>query len=151
MDNLPQLRDIHLPEDGVSIFPLAYGWWGILIAVFLVYLAAIFFVWLRRASAKIYARHLLADANDDNPVRAATQMSEILRRICVRKYPDAVALSGKKWIEFLNSKSKLQIDDEAAKLLNDAPFAREGDVRYQKDKLYRLRQFCYVWIGENLW
>ena len=27
-DNLPELRDIHLP-DGVSAFPLAYGWWVI--------------------------------------------------------------------------------------------------------------------------
>ena len=31
MDNLPELRDIHLPSDGVSIFPLAYGWWGLLL------------------------------------------------------------------------------------------------------------------------
>ena len=27
--NLPELRDIHLPE-GVSAFPPAYGWWVIL-------------------------------------------------------------------------------------------------------------------------
>lgn len=26
MDNLPELRDIHVP-DGVSAFPPAYGWW----------------------------------------------------------------------------------------------------------------------------
>ena len=31
-DNLPELRDIHLP-DGVSAFPPAYGWWVVLLAI----------------------------------------------------------------------------------------------------------------------
>ena len=31
-NNLPELRDIHLP-DGVSAFPPAYGWWVILATI----------------------------------------------------------------------------------------------------------------------
>ena len=34
MDNLPNLRDIHIP-DGVSAFPPAYGWWVMLLALLL--------------------------------------------------------------------------------------------------------------------
>ena len=33
-DNLPELRDIHLPE-GISAFPPAYGWYVITIAIIL--------------------------------------------------------------------------------------------------------------------
>ena len=36
-DNLPELRDIHLP-DGVSAWPPAYGWWVMLAAVIAIFL-----------------------------------------------------------------------------------------------------------------
>ena len=31
MNNLPEIRDIQIP-DGVSFFPVAYGWWVVLAA-----------------------------------------------------------------------------------------------------------------------
>ena len=33
MDNLPELRDIHLPSTDISVFPLAYGWWLVLATI----------------------------------------------------------------------------------------------------------------------
>ena len=58
-DNLPELRDIHLPSGDISFFPLAYGWWvlaGVLAAVVLL-------AWLTRfllqRSKKRYALKLL--------------------------------------------------------------------------------------------
>ena len=150
MDNLPLLRDIHLPQDGVSIFPLAYGWWAILGAVLLLYLLFKLCILIKKTSAKIYARHLLQPLKNDYSVRSVVQMSEILRRICVRKYPEAVAYTGQSWIDFLNSKSKNKLDEHLAELLNNAPFVREDDKEYQAENIDRLWQFCYLWIGENL-
>lgn len=58
MDNLPELRDIHLP-DGVSVFPPAYGWWVILGGVVLAFVLAEIFILVRRKSKKLYALRLL--------------------------------------------------------------------------------------------
>ena len=62
MDNLPELRDIHVP-DGVSAFPPAYGWWVVLAGVVALFLLAELFLILRRASKKLYARRLLQKHN----------------------------------------------------------------------------------------
>ena len=56
--NLPELRDIHLP-DGVSLFPPAYGWWVILGSVLLLLALIELFLILRRKSKKRYALYLL--------------------------------------------------------------------------------------------
>ena len=80
-DNLPELRDIHLPSGDISFFPLAYGWWvlaGVLAA-------AVLLAWLTRfllqRSKKRYALKLLAAARRPD-LGSAVRMSEILRRIC---------------------------------------------------------------------
>lgn len=86
--NLPELRDIHLPE-GVSAFPPAYGWWVILGGILLLLLLTELFLIVRRKSKKRYALYLLAHVRQENAVAAALQMSEILRRICVYKYKEA--------------------------------------------------------------
>lgn len=104
-DNLPELRDIHLPSGDISFFPLAYGWWvlaGVLAA-------AVLLAWLTRfllqRSKKRYALKLLAAARRPD-LGSAVRMSEILRRICVYKYKTAAALFGMEWIEFLNRHAK---------------------------------------------
>lgn len=67
-DNLPELRDIHLP-DGVSAFPPAYGWWVIL-ALIIGFLLLYYLVRLARIkSKKLYALHLLENINCNNSLR----------------------------------------------------------------------------------
>ena len=50
--NLPELRDIHLP-DGVSPFPPAYGWWVILGSVLLLLVLTELFLIIRRKSKNV--------------------------------------------------------------------------------------------------
>ena len=145
MDNLPELRDIHVP-DGVSAFPPAYGWW-VVVALFLL---AELFLLLRRASKKLYARRLLQNITSSSPVNAAVQMSEILRRICVYKYPEAAALSGRAWLDFLNAHAGTALSGQAAELLINAPYVPADTESYRSADLEALRRFCYAWIGENL-
>lgn len=150
MDNLPELRDIHLPDDEISFFPLAYGWWGILL---LVVAFVVFFklcLWARKTSAAIYARKLLKELKDDRSMSSVVKISEILRRICVRRYPQAVSLYGDNWIKFLNSRSKKQLDGDIAELLKNAPFMNINSVSVDIKKYQELWNFCYEWIGENL-
>ena len=90
-DNLPELRDIHLPSEGVSAFPLAYGWYVLILALIGLWLLWRGFLILRRKSKKRYAFRLLS-AYPQNNIESAVQMSNLLRRICVLKFPQATAL-----------------------------------------------------------
>jgi hypothetical protein len=149
MDNLPELRDIHLPIGGVSVFPPAYGWWVILLlAVFLLLL-----IWLVRLmmqkSKKRYALEFL-DKEPHNDITSAINMSGILRRICIYKYSHAVTLFGKDWIDFLNAHGKRQISGKTAQLLIDAPYINKESKTYSFLDINDLYYFCKSWIEENL-
>ena len=150
MDNLPELRDIHLPLEKISAFPPAYGWW--LIVLVIAGLIALYYaaVVIRRTSAKIYARYLLKNLQNKNTLLTAVKISELLRRICIRKYPQAVGLSDKEWINFLNAKTKHPLQEKAAELLKNAPFMPQDSLLFEADDVKDLWNFCYHWIGENL-
>lgn len=150
MDNLPELRDIHLPLNDVSLWPLAAGWWYLLSAVILFALIIKLYLWLRRKSKKIYACYLLNKKSADNTASSAVQMSELLRRICVSRYPDAVSYSGQKWIDFLNEHSKEKLDVQTSELLVSAPYAPEDSRLFSVENIKNLRNFCRNWIGANL-
>ena len=147
MDNLPELRDIHIPQ-GVSFFPPAYGWRVILFGALAVVILFQVAKTLRRKSKKRYALKLIDDIPVGNAVEAALQMSEILRRICVYKYKSAAAIFGKEWMDFLNKKSSVKLEGEAAELLMNAPYM--GKDAFGLEQVHELKAFCKSWIGENL-
>lgn len=146
--NLPELRDIHLPE-GVSPFPPAYGWWVILALIALLIVAHKIYNQRLKKSKKRYALQLLMQMPANN-LKTAAEMSEILRRICVYKYYQATTLFGKEWIDFLNLHSKKQLNGKAAQLLIDAPYINHKSKNYSSEDVTKLRDFCQNWIGENL-
>lgn len=150
MDNLPELRDIHLPSEDVSIFPLAYGWWYVLLGIVLSVGCFYIIRLIRRTSALLYARHLLKSLKNENSISSAVKMSEILRRVCVRKYPEAVALADSQWIDFINSKTKKPIKGKVAELLKNAPFIPQDSQMFSPADVADLWLFCAHWIGENL-
>ena len=149
-NNLPELRDIHLPDADISWWPIAYGWWVILLGLVLAALMFEVFVYLRRKSKKRYALRLLDNVMSANIIAAAAQSSEILRRICVFKYPKATALFGQEWIAFLNSHAPKPLPKKAAELLLNAPYIGENSQTYSENDLRDLQKFCQSWIGENL-
>lgn len=148
-DNLPELRDIHLPQ-GVSPFPVAYGWWLVLAGIILVILMIQFALYLRRYSKSRYALKLLRNISTMNAVFAAEQMSEILRRICVFKYKDATTLLGKDWLDFLNAHSKQELRGRPAELLINAPYIQQDSQTYTQEDAKVLQEYCQKWIGDNL-
>jgi len=148
-DNLPELRDIHIP-DGVSIFPLAYGWWVIALIIVGVIGAVYLTMFLRRKSKKLYALYLLKNLTLESPIKAAALMSKILRRICVYKYHEGVGLSGDDWAEFLLAHTKEKLSNRGRALLLDAPYMPEDAKDFTAEDAKDLRLFCFAWIGENL-
>lgn len=148
-DNLPELRDIHLPI-GVSIWPPAYGWGVILLSLIVIFVLIQVFLFLRRKSKKIYAQNLLKSIDTDNIVISAQNISEILRRICIYKYKKAATLFGKDWINFLNQHSKKPLSEKSAQLLNTAPYISTDTKVFETKDVEELAEFCKNWIGENL-
>lgn len=149
MDNLPELRDIHIP-DGVSVFPPAYGWWVMLFALLFMAFLYQFIKIYRYRSKKLYALRLLNNIRHDNVVENAKEMSELLRRICVLKYPQAATVFGQKWIDFLNAHNSKTLDAKTSALLVEAPYMPLSTVKYDMEDAESLRRFCQQWIGENL-
>lgn len=148
-DNLPELRDIHLP-DGVSVFPLAYGWWVIVLSIIGAIVLIKIILYLRRKSKKRYALKLINTIAEGNPVMAAKQSSEILRRICVLKYPKAATLYGQDWLDFLHLHCRKKLNEAEAGLLLNAPYMDENAKGYGAKEIKEIKQFCISWIGENL-
>lgn len=149
MNNLPEIRDIHIP-DGVSVFPLAYGWWVVLSVIIV---CTVCFWAIRKAiktSRKYYALKKLKEINIENPITAAIKISELLKRICISKYKNASALYGNEWIDFLNKHATVKLIGNAANLLIYAPFIGEKSNTYTTKEIDELKHFTQIWIGENL-
>ena len=64
-DNLPELRDIHFPQDTISIWPLAYGWWLILSVILFMAAGIYLFRLYRTKSKKLYAIKLLDSLSNE--------------------------------------------------------------------------------------
>ncbi|MCG6872679.1 MAG: DUF4381 domain-containing protein [Gammaproteobacteria bacterium] len=110
MNPLEQLRDIHLPA-AIPWWPLAPGWWllgGLLLAGLL-----LGWRWWRRTKAPrpllVAARGELAGIErryraEPRPDRLARELSELLRRVCVVRYPraDSAGLTGDPWLALLD-------------------------------------------------
>lgn len=107
MQNLP-LRDIHLPEP-VGIWPLAIGWWSLILLTVL--LSSLFvWWWLHRRNTvpvvKLALRELatLETLAGLSPEDSCRRLSILLRRVCLSLYPrETVAgLTGEDWLAFLD-------------------------------------------------
>ncbi|HHC74029.1 MAG TPA: DUF4381 domain-containing protein [Thiothrix sp.] len=102
------LRDIHLP-DPISWWPLAWGWWLLIIAA-LCFLTLIT-LWLLRRSKKtkniakpvLFMQTLNALKTEKQAPIFATKLSALLKHSAVYYYgQQAAGLSGEAWLAFLD-------------------------------------------------
>ena len=112
------LKGLQLPE-AVSWWPLAPGWWLLLIilivAIPLLMLTAVR-LW-RRNSDKRQAKQLLNSAYsqwlaDQNQQQLILQVNTVLKRFCRQRFPEAVSLSEQRWTEFLNKSAGIPLFTE---------------------------------------
>ena len=105
------IRDLHLPAE-IGWWPLAPGWWGV-IAVLVVLLLLLLRFSMRRFAANNARRVALkqielarADyAEDQNIVKLAARLSELLRRTMLAYAPrkDVAGLTGSEWEAWLDT------------------------------------------------
>lgn len=147
MDNLPELRDIHLPEE-IGLFPLGYG--TIVLMVFIVCLIALlpYFRHLYLQSKKKYAFDILNALQEQN-MQSVCKISELLRRICKIKHKKAIALFGPAWIDFLNQTAAKKLSDSQIKILINAPYAPET-LNIPEQDFNAVKDFAKTWVEANL-
>ncbi|OUR65205.1 hypothetical protein A9Q73_08555 [Bermanella sp. 47_1433_sub80_T6] len=102
MNPLDQLKDIHLPAD-VSLWPLAWPWW--ILIILLVALPTLA-VYLRRKNR--WRRQALQQLNNieiANKNICIQQCNRLLKQVALYRFGQpCAALSGEPWLEFLDSK-----------------------------------------------
>ncbi len=131
MDEQLPLRDLHLP-DPIGWWPLAPGWWFILL---LVATALGYLTWRtyqrwrhnapRRFALRQLARYEAEYLEHRNPVVLGKQLSELLRRGMLAYAPrDEVAgLTGDSWLQWLDSGMPLPyFYTEGGKSLLELPY-----------------------------
>lgn len=112
-DPLTQLRDIHLPE-AVGLWPLATGWWLLLVLFMLLLTLLLRHLWrrmrrrrYRKLAVGALAAHYQGFQQDGDKAAYISASQEILRRAALQRYRDKRALiaplSGRAWISFLDS------------------------------------------------
>jgi hypothetical protein len=152
---LSQMEDIR-DLDTISMFPLAPGWYGLLV-VFLLFIAAGYAVQLirekRENSWRGDALRNLAALDErlrpDTARDVAAELSAMLRRIAIKKHSRAecAGLEGKAWLKWLNLHDPQQFDWESrGKLLTEAPYAPPG-AKLPPDRIRPMIEAAKHWVN----
>jgi hypothetical protein len=152
-DALSGLRGYHLPEP-VSWWPPAPGWWLLALLALLTALALLAVAW-RRYRHRAALRAALAeldslgrDHGDADPAALARQLSRLLRRFALTRYPrhEVAGLSGDDWLRFLDAHGGGKAFTEGAgRLLKEAPYRPAGDSSAFRE----LAALARSWVLHN--
>jgi len=147
-DLLSQLQDIHTPEQ-IGNWPLAWGWWLVIILsfLFICFIGFSVYRFFKKRQAKKHALKLLNQVTpSQNPILAVQTVNNILKRVvlayCDR---DQVAnLNGDKWALWLNDNghNSVNIDQEFVLLAYQANCSAEQATEYLKQSK--------AWINKSL-
>jgi hypothetical protein len=134
-----QLQDIHLPESA-SIWPLALGWWILLVMIILMATWLILKA-LKRAKQKKYQRKILGKfksleqklKNDPSNATVA-EINTLLRQLAITYYSRAeiASLTGGDWLHFLDESGDTQdFSRGAGRILIEAPYQLDRQLDKQ--------------------
>lgn len=142
------LQDIHLP-DGISLFPLAYGWYLLTLLIILL-LALIFLVryyrtrtWLKRTSKTQLKRSYQQYQSEHNPLAYSQRTLLLIKQICALKYPQAMPLSGEALGEFLQQTDAC-FSPSSLWALTQGLYQKEPTLDVEQ-----LHQDCLRWVRRH--
>ncbi|GGG56442.1 hypothetical protein GCM10011403_11980 [Pseudohongiella nitratireducens] len=151
-DALSQLRDIHMPADTTGFWPLAPGWWALIVLL----LALMGWLLWRYIKKQQLQRHINAalkeldrcretwlqqaalaakgsPATDQNAARLdyVNGVNAVLRRVALLHFPASTvaSLNGKAWANFIAAQDRRNnLSEEQSKALAHGRFARQIDI-----------------------
>ena len=111
-NSLANLKDLQLPE-AVSVFPLAPGWYGVIIIMVLLMLALSYWQMRRLAHQRKVASivellTLIEQQNSSSGTQLLAEVAILLKRVAREKFPEQQPqnLFGEPWLQFLDSSGK---------------------------------------------
>ncbi|KTD22740.1 Uncharacterised protein [Legionella lansingensis] len=149
---LKQLHDIHLPHV-VGWWPLAPGWYVLLVVVVFVAAMLTYLGYRRHANLrpKKEALRLLASyekeyMQEKNSQLSSIKISELLRRVALVYFPrsQVAGVQGRRWLDFLNATAKGVNFDEVSDLLLELPYQSASRV-----DLKPLFDLARAWIKQR--
>lgn len=149
-DPLAQLHDIVLPQ-AVGWWPLAWGWWVLLIIVVSTS-ATLIFLWRRNRQRERYRKAALAELDkifqayqlDTNVARYLQELSILLRRTAISAQPARfpVDIKGHNWLLWLEAQcpeAKTEFSTGIGQILLTGPYQANPKIDAQAlQKLIRL-------------
>ena len=149
MNQALPLRDIQLP-DAVSWWPLAMGWW-LLLLVMVVSILGGYWVYkkiTRKTAVKSAQKILLAikHTTSDDHLDTLKQLSACIRRVSISldSRPQAASLIGEEWLSYLDqSMDGMPFTKGVGRYLSDAPYRREAPEELDIEALIDL---CELWL-----
>ncbi len=162
-----QLEDIHLP-DPISFWPLAPGWWLLLLGLIAIACSVLwFFHTQRRADSWLAQRRVrravhisIEDAythwqsHQDN-ARYCTDLNHVLKRYCRYRYTrehSVLSLSGHHWVDFLESSSSVRFTSGQRQALAEGLYQKPDEQNRILDSEHQaesLKAICLQWLATN--
>ncbi|MFI0400401.1 MAG: DUF4381 domain-containing protein [Thiolinea sp.] len=134
------LRDIHLPPE-ISWWPLAWGWWLVLLLA-LLGLAALVWWWLKRPATNqrvnisaqasaLQELERIEQQYSNDPMGLVRELSVLLRRMAISLYGrrSVAGLTGVTWLQFLDKQSDSPVFSQRfQQALTELPYRAQGSV-----------------------
>lgn len=150
------LRDIHLP-DPVSWWPIAPGWWLVIVSLLLIVL--VFFVIKKIRDSRRLRTEIRSELETikqqfkktQNKSQLAKSLSILLRRASISYYPktNIAGLIGDDWLAYLDrtarqSSADMKFQSNTGSILLSAPYLPDNsEMNYDHELLIRL---CESWL-----
>jgi hypothetical protein len=151
MQDLSQLRDIKLPAE-ISLWPLAYGWWFVLIISILLIASGVYAYnrqrkknKVKRQATKELAIQFERYQQHRDKLLFLQQCNEVLKRFCLHKHPEAVSLSGSSWSQYLNQHSPTNTFNKE-QLIALSQGLYQAQYSYDTEAFYKA---CQLWLKNN--
>ncbi|MDP3562467.1 MAG: DUF4381 domain-containing protein [Legionellaceae bacterium] len=151
---LTQLRDIHLPAEINHWWPLAPGWYILMLFLIITSTSAIFLTkrYLSRQYIKKQALNVLTTIEKEqrmtpNSQRASAAVSELLKRVALARYSreEIAGLHGEDWLTFLLSHDVKNAQDRDWSSIRKALLEYPYQPPHQHN-LNQLFHFARQWI-----
>ncbi len=147
---LAQLKDIQQPVDP-GWWPLAMGWWYLILLVLLAWLT-LWFLKKRKYAERgvVFAvkeleqiKHQYSENNNDNQL--ASDLSVWLKKVSLYAFPEktVAGLTGQRWLEFLDKSSDgNQFTSGVGRVFADSVYSKELKIDAAE-----LLELCENWLS----
>lgn len=147
--DLTQLKPLQI-SNRPSIFPLAWGWWIMILLVLISAILLYFLVQYILDQEKRLALFELKQIKKRSGKAFISEINALLKRTAIVRYgaENVASLYGKEWVSFLNKTKECHFSDNFVALLEKSMYAEEVEIS-ENERLNVIRQVS-CWIKKNL-